>query len=72
MAQIRTGTNVKWKWGNSSAEGKVSEVFHGKVTRTINGSEISKNGSDDQPAYLIEQDDGSKVLKLSTEVERAD
>ena len=70
--QIRKGTNVGWSWGNGSAEGKVTEVFHEKVERTINGSKITKNGSDDTPAYMIEQDDGSRVLKLASEVERAD
>ncbi len=72
MAQIRKGTRLRWNWGSGDAEGKVSEVFREKVTRTIAGSEITKNGSDEQPAYLIEQDDGSRVLKLSTEVKRAD
>lgn len=54
------------------AWGKVTEVFKDRVTRTLNGSEITKNGSDEEPAYLIEQDDGAQVLKLATEVERAD
>jgi hypothetical protein len=68
---IRTGTTVKWKWGGSWAEGKVSEVHHDKVTRTTKGEEISRNGSDDDPAYVIEQEDGTTVLKLASEVERA-
>jgi hypothetical protein len=68
---IRTGTTVKWKWGGSWAEGKVSEVHHDKVTRTTKGEEITRNGSDDDPAYVIEQEDGTTVLKLASEVERA-
>jgi len=72
MTQIREGTSVKWNWGNGTGEGKVTEVFKDRVTRTLNGSEIAKNGSDEEPAYLIEQDDGAQVLKLATEVERAD
>ena len=39
-------------------------------TRTLGGSEIVRNGSDDDPAYVIEQDDGARVLKLRSEVER--
>ncbi|HCT34393.1 MAG TPA: DUF2945 domain-containing protein, partial [Sulfitobacter sp.] len=31
--------------------------------------EVTRNGSDDDPALLIEQDDGDEVLKLSSEVE---
>ncbi len=69
MTQIRKGSSVSWKWGNGHAEGKVTEVFREKVTRTINGSEITKNGSDDTPAYLIEQADGGRVLKLASELQ---
>ena len=68
---IRTGTSVSWSWGNGSAEGKVVEIHHDKVTRTLKGSEITRNGSADDPALLIEQEDGSTVLKLQSEVERA-
>jgi hypothetical protein len=68
---IRTGTTVKWKWGRSWAEGTVTEVHHDKVTRTTKGSEVTRNGSDDDPAYVIEQEDGTTVLKLASEVERA-
>ncbi|WP_407492611.1 DUF2945 domain-containing protein [Pseudooceanicola sp. MF1-13] len=68
---IREGTNVKWNWGNGEATGEVEEVFHREVTRTLKGEEVTRKGSDDNPAYLIQQDDGDKVLKLKSEVERA-
>jgi hypothetical protein len=68
---IRKGTTVRWQWSGSSATGRVVEVHRSRVTRTLGGSEITRNGSDDDPAYLIEQDDGSRVLKLRSEVERA-
>lgn len=66
---IRTGTEVKWKWGSSWAEGTVSEVHHDEVSRTTKGSKITRKGSDDDPAYVIEQEDGTVVLKLRSEVE---
>lgn len=69
---IRTGTEVKWSWGNGTATGKVTETFSKKVTRTIDGSEVTRNGSDDDKALLIEQEDGGKVLKLTSEVSRND
>lgn len=69
---IRQGTTVEWKWGNGKATGDVKETFSEKVTWTINGSEVTRNGSDDDKALLIEQDDGQEVLKLTSEVERAD
>ena len=68
---IRTGSRVSWSWGNGTGTGKVVEVHQDKVTRTLHGSEITRNGSEDDPAYLIEQEDGARVLKLRSEVDRA-
>jgi hypothetical protein len=68
---IRKGSTVSWKWGSSKAEGKVSEVHKEKVTRQIKGEKITRNGTDKDPAYVIEQDDGTRVLKLKSEVEKA-
>ncbi len=69
--QIRKGTTVEWEWGSSTAEGKVTAVHHERVERTIKGSTIVRNGSDDDPALEIEQEDGTAVLKLRSEVQRA-
>ena len=69
---IRTGTEVKWNYSGGSATGKVKEVFHEKVTRTCQGNEVTREASDDDPAYLIEQEGGDQVLKGKSEVERAD
>jgi hypothetical protein len=68
---IRKGTEVTWKWGSSTASGTVTEIHRSKVTRTTKGSEITRDGSDDNPAYVIEQEDGTTVLKLRSEVEQA-
>ena len=68
---IRIGTNIKWKWGSSWAEGKVTEVHHDDVTRTTKGSQVTRHGSAEDPAYVIEQEDGTVVLKLQSEVEKA-
>jgi len=68
---IRQGTEVSWSWGTGTATGKVVEIHRSTVTRTLAGSEITRNGSDEDPAYVIEQDDGARVLKLASEVARA-
>jgi ABC-type sulfate transport system substrate-binding protein len=65
---IRKGTLVKWKWGSGEAEGKVIETFTEKVTKTIKGSEVTRNGEQGNKALFIEQEDGDKVLKLESEV----
>lgn len=63
------GEKVSWSWGNGTAEAKVSESFERRVQRTLKGSKIVKNGSGDNPAYLVEQEDGSKALKLHSELD---
>ena len=50
---------------------KVTERFSEKVTKTIEGAEVTRNASEDDPAYLIEQDDGDVVLKSSSELSQA-
>ncbi len=59
---------VEWNWGQGTATGKVQEKFTTKVTRTIKGSEITRNATDDEPAYLIKQEDGDEVLKSESEL----
>ena len=65
------GDRVVWDWGSGTASGKIVERFCAKVTRTIKGTEVTRNASDDTPAFLIEQDDGDRVLKSCTEVDPA-
>jgi len=69
---IKSGTKVKWKWGNGYAEGKVEEVHHSDVSKQINGNTVNREASQKEPAYFIKQDDGQGVLKSSSEVQRAD
>ena len=66
----RNGTEVKWKWGSGYGHGKVTDIFTQKVTRTLEGAEVTRNATSDQPAYMIEQDDGVQVLKSHSEVEK--
>lgn len=68
--KFKQGAKVKWKWGNGYGNGKVTETFTDKVTRTISGTEVTRNASADEPAYLIEQEDGDRVLKSHSEVEQ--
>jgi len=68
---IRKGTRVLWEWGNGTAYEEVAEIHRERVTHELDGAEVTRNGSDDNPAYLIEQEDGDKVLKLRSEIEIA-
>ncbi|MEL6505086.1 MAG: DUF2945 domain-containing protein [Pseudomonadota bacterium] len=71
MSGYDTGTKVEWNWGNGKGTGKIDEVFTQKVTRTIDGNEVNREASDDEPAYLIKQDDGDSVLKSHSELSKA-
>ncbi|AXB77566.1 DUF2945 domain-containing protein [Novosphingobium sp. P6W] len=68
---LRKGTSVRWNWGQGTATGKIAERFERRVSRTIKGKRIARYGTHDNPAYIIEQEDGARVLKRGSELERA-
>lgn len=68
MGTYKVGDQVKWKWGNNYAYGRVKSLFAEKTTRKIKGNEVTKHGTKDNPAVFIEQEDGDHVLKLSSEL----
>jgi len=68
---MRKGTKVSWKYGTGTATGKIESVHKESISRKIKGSEITRNGTDDDPALVIVQDNGDKVLKLQSEVKEA-
>ena len=70
-SDIQVGDQVTWQWGSGQGAGTVTERFTGRVTRTIKGNEVVRNASSDDPAFLIEQDDGDEVLKSASELSKA-
>ena len=66
---IQVGDKVSWNWGSGKGTGEVVERFTDEVTRTLKGSEVKRNASRDEPAFLIRQDDGDEVLKSISEIE---
>ena len=65
---LRKGSKVSWTWGAHEAHGKIVERFTAKVTRTLKGTEVTREASAKEPAFLIEQEDGDQVLKSKTEL----
>jgi len=65
---FQTNQYVKWNWGNGEGKGQITERFEREVTRTLQGSEVTKDGDEDNPAYLIKQDDSDEVLKRGSEL----
>lgn len=69
MANFSEGDRVKWDWGDGEGTGQIQSLFAEKTTRKIKGTEVTRNGTSDDPALYIKQDDGDAVLKLASEVE---
>ena len=68
---MRKGTQVTWKYGTGTAIGKIESTHKEPITVKIKGHDIHRNGSADDPALVIVQENGDKVLKLQSEVKAA-
>ncbi|SNC66969.1 Protein of unknown function [Hymenobacter gelipurpurascens] len=68
---MRKGTKVSWKYGTGTATGKIEETHKESITRKLQGAEITRNGTPENPAFLIVQENGDRVLKLQSEVKVA-
>lgn len=68
MAHLKKGQRAEWNWGNGIGEGKIVETFTADVTRRIKGKDITRHASKAEPAYLLKQEDGSRVLKSASEL----
>lgn len=69
MPSYEVGQDVTWTWGAGTASGKIKELHDEPIEMTIKGTEIKRNGSQDNRAVIIEQEDGTNVLKLESELE---
>ncbi|TWT85478.1 hypothetical protein Pla123a_02850 [Posidoniimonas polymericola] len=67
--KYREGQQVKWKWGAGYGHGEVKSRFDRKVTRRIDGQEVTRDGSKENPAYYVTVEDANNVLKLGSELE---
>jgi hypothetical protein len=65
------GTTVRWTWADGTAEGEVVERFDRRVSRMLKGKRITRVGTPDNPAYLLRQADGDRVLKRASELREA-
>ena len=69
--KFRINQLVKWAWGSGEARGRIREVFEQRVTKRIKGTEVTRNARKSEPAYLIEQQSGGRVLKSESELKDA-
>ena len=67
---MKKGDNVTWKWGKGEAEGKIVKEHDEPVEKTIKGTKVKRNASKNKPAFEIEQENGSKVIKSESEIKK--
>ena len=70
MHKFHKGDHVRWTWGANQAEGVVAQSFTSRVKRTIKGKAIIRNATEDEPAYLVKQQDGGRALKSASELSK--
>jgi len=71
MQKYAIGDKVEWQWGQGFADGEIKKVYTSEITKVVQGTEVTRKASEDQPAYLIVQEDGAEVLKAHSEVKKS-
>lgn len=64
------GSSVQWKWMGNFIEGFVREVHTDSISKIIKGKLIKRNGSVENPAYLVQSVSGNFALKLQSELQQ--
>ena len=65
------GVKISWKWLGRKINGIVKEVHFKPISKIIKEKNIKRNGSKENPAYLVQSDSGNLALKLHSELEPA-
>jgi len=65
---MKKGDKVHWNWGKSQAEGTIKQKSEKTITKKIKGKEVKRNASKEEPAYVIEQQNGTEVVKSESEL----
>lgn len=62
-------TEVTWKWMGKEIVGFIQEIHTNSISKTIKGKTIKRNGTKENPAYLVQSKAGNLALKLQSELE---
>jgi Hypervirulence associated proteins TUDOR domain len=69
--KLKVGSQVEWKWLGRAIKGVVKEIYFKPITQEIKGKKIKRNGTAENPAYLVESEAGNLALKLQSELQPA-
>lgn len=70
--KFKKGSKVQWKWLGRNIQGIVLQSFVKPIEKEIKGKKIKRNGSAENPAYLVQSESGNEALKLQTELSSPD
>ena len=68
LKKFKVGAKVQWKWMGGLIHGSVKKIFTKSIAKTIKGKIIKRNGSIENPAYLVQSEAGNFALKLHSEL----
>lgn len=68
---FKVADKVQWKWLGRAILGEVKEVHSNSISKEIKGKKIKRNGSEENPAYLVQSEAGNEALKLHSELQQA-
>lgn len=70
-AQYAVGERVAWHYGWGDAIGVIREKYTHTVTKQMLGFDLTKEATPENPAYLIEQEDGRWTIRSGSEIKQA-
>jgi hypothetical protein len=68
LNMYQKGQWVSWRWGQGQVEGTIQEYYDYTIHKVLQGTRMTRHGTPENPAYLIERDNGFQDLKLHTEL----
>jgi len=69
MATVKKGDSVTWNYAKGKAEGVVAEVHTDDVEKKVQGTNVKRKGSKEEPALVLKQGD-KKIIKSASEVSK--
>lgn len=72
LAVYSVETEVQWKWMGSLVRGHIKEIYTTPVSKLIKGKNIKRNGSLENPAFLVLSTAGNYALKLGSELQNVE
>ena len=67
---IRVGSRIEYDWWKGSVQWKVIDSYDSEVTKTIDGTRVTRKWETWNKALYIETDSGDTVLKSENEVKK--